>query len=304
MKINFHKFLRLNLFFFQLCGFYPHRIVQTQHLKFNESIIWIVIVVNLTTVTVQTIVVFLNYNVIFNRPILLGKVVDMGKYAFLAVTCLTILIESIVNVNEQRSFWSTAWKLHKNFQKILRPSTEGRQNRIYKRNLLKTYAITVVFICVQIYLAIQRTCLFCTIYTFLVFYAFNRYLQYILYVDIIHQQTENLGCELERIIEISMGVTGKKLNDDELRDLETFLVRKLKMTSSFYVKLYEMSVKVNSAFGWSLIVNLVHSYIQIFVDFFWMFQLVSNGLGQYFLGIFTSCSYRLPYIKPINHIFF
>lgn len=285
MKSILYKLLRFNLFFFQLCGFYPHRIVQTQNRKFNKSIIWIVTLFNLTSVTVQTIVVFYNYNLIFNRPILLGNVVDVGKYAYLAMTCLIILIESIITVDDQKSFWTTSWNLQKNFQKTLHPSKEGTQSRIYKKNLLKTYAITIAFICVQIYLAMQRTCIFCTIYTFLVFYAFNKYLQYILYVDVIHQQTMNLGCELKRIIEISMCMTTKKLNDDQKQDLELFLVRRLKMASSFYVKLYEMSVKVNKAFGWSLMINLVHSYIQIFVDFFWMFQLVSNGFGELFVGI-------------------
>lgn len=286
MKSIVYKFLRLNLFFFQLCGFYPHRIIQTQHPKFNKSVIWIVTLFNLTSVTVQTTLVFYNNNIIFNRPILLGKLVDMGKYAYLAMTCLTILIESIVTVDDQKSFWSISWNLQKNFEKILHPSTEGTKNWIHKKNLLKTYAITIAFICVQIYLAIQRTCLFCTIYTFLVFYSFNKYLQYIFYVDILHQQAVNLGCELDQIIEISVCMARKKLNDDQKHDVELFLVRRLKKASCFYVKLYEMSMEINKAFGWSLIINLVHSYIQIFVDFFWMFQLVSNGLGELFLGTF------------------
>lgn len=284
--MNFYKFLRLNLFFFQLCGFYPCRIARTIHPTIDKIAITIVTMFNLASVTLQATVAFYHYDIIFNRPILLGKVVDMSKYAYLAVTCLNILIESILTVDDQTSFWVLAWNVQKNFQTILPTSTRITQNRIYKKNIVKTYAITVVFICVQIYLALQRTCLFCTIYTFLAFYAFNRFLQYILYVDVIHQQAVNLGCELERIIEISGCLSRKKFSDEYKHDVEVFLVRKLKTASSLYVNLYDMSLKVNSAFGWSLIVNLVHSYIQIFVDFFWMFQLVRNGFGEYFVGKF------------------
>ncbi len=278
--MNFHKFLRLNLFYFQLCGFYPHHVIRTIHSTANKSIILIATLFNLTSVTLQTTIVFYNHDNIFDRPKLLGKVVDMFKYAYLAMTCFTILIESIVYVNDQQSFW----KLQKDLEKIFLSSTAVIRNRIYKKNLLKTYAIIVTFIWVQIYLVIRRTCLFCSCYTMLFFYAFNRYLHYILYVDVIHQQMANLGCELDRIIEMSLSMRSKKLNDDEKYNVELYLVRRLKVASSAYVKLYDMLVKVNNCFGWSLIINLVHSYIQIFVDFFWMFQLLANGLREYFVG--------------------
>lgn len=280
----------MNLFYFQLCGFYPYQVVRTINSTVNKSIIWIVTIINLTSVTLQTIVIFYNDNIIFKRPMLLGKVVDMFKYAFLAMTCFSILIESIVTVNDQKSFWEISRNLQKNFRKILPSSTEATQDWSIKKNLLKTYAITATFICVQIYLDTHRFCLFCSCYTSLAFYAFNRYLHYILYVDIIHQQATNLRSEFERMIETSQSMRSKRLSDEEKRIAERLLVDRLKRASSFYVHLYDMTVKVNSAFGWSLVINLVHSYIQIFVDLFWMFQLVANGVGELFVGnLFGLC---------------
>lgn len=301
--MNFYNFLRLNLFYFQLCGFYPHRIIRTLHSTVDTILIWMVTLLNLISVTVQTTMVFYNYNIIFKQKILLGKIIDMSKYAYLTMTCLTILIESIVTIDDQKSFWEISWNLRKNFQKILPASTEASQNGIYKKNLLKTYATIILFICVQIYLDIRRTCIFCSVYTALVFYSFNKYLQYIMYVDVIHQQAVNLGCELERIIDFSVRKSRNKLNDDEKHEIEVFLVKRLKFACFTYVKLYDMSVKVNSAFGWSLIINLVHSYIQIFVDLFWMFQLIKNKLEEYFIGIFVATGFMQIIIKLYFRMF-
>lgn len=280
--MNFFKFLRLNLFFFQLCGFYPQQIVRTKRSIMNTGIIWTIL--NSILISVQTIVVFYNYNFIFERPILLGKVVDMFKYACLTLTCIVILIESILAVDDEKSVWEMSWKLQKSFQKILPPSTKALQNRLFKKNLLKTYPVAIGFISVQIYLALQRKCIFCSLYATLAFYAINKYLHYILYVDIIHQQVVNLGCEFERLIVHSTLLRNHKLNDDGKSKVEMFLVRKLKIASAFYVNLYDMSVRVNSAFGWSLVFNLVLSYIQIFVDFFWMYQLFVNNGEEFLVG--------------------
>lgn len=282
--MNFYKFVRFNIIVFKLCGFYPYQIVHTINPTINKSIIWTVTLYNLISVTLQTTLVFYNYDTVFERRMLLGKVVDMFKYGCLSVTCLTILIESIVTVNDQTSFWAKAFDLHTSFQRILPPSTSSTQNSIYRKNLLKTYGITVAFIWVQIYLALRRFCLFCSWYTMLVVYTFNRYLHYIMYVDIIHQQAENLACELDRIIEMSATLTRSELSNTEKPEVELELVERLKTASSLHVQLYDMSITVNSAFGWSLIISLVHSYIQIFVDFFWMFQIIENGLVAFFVG--------------------
>lgn len=187
-----------------------------------------------------------------------------------------------MTVDDQISFWEMLGDIQKAFHSILPPSTVATQNCVYKKNVVKTYAITVVFVSVQIYLALQRFCLFCNWYTVLALYSFSRYLHYTMYVDIIHQQVDNFVYELDRIVKIS--ATLKRSDVDKLA-IEQVLVDRLKVGSSLYVQLYDMSVKVNSALGWSLIINLVHSYVQIFVDFFWLFQLIENGLLAYFFGI-------------------
>lgn len=289
------------MIYFQLYGFYPSKIVKTLPVAcVDKTVVWTPTIFNFTLLFVQIAIVYYNSHYIFTNRVV-GKVVDICRYVIVAMTCFYTLIESILTIDDQKSFWSITSNLTTNFQKILQATSVATQNRVYKKNLLKTYVSLLTYIGVQIYLLLYRRCIYCDVYNVLVFYALNRNLQYILYVDVIHQQAVNLECELDRMITIS-----KYKNGNAKREPGEFLVNRLKVASSFYIGLYEMSLDVNNAFGWSMVLNLLHSYINIAVEFYWMFEKFTDGDEEYFYGIitynFTNITYRICYFIYLRNI--
>lgn len=128
----------------------------------------------------------------------------------------------------------------------------------------------------------------------------SRYLQYILYVDTLDMQIDNLQTELERVVEYSKLrrlAAGDPFNDSVLK----FICKNVKWCQRYYTLLYEMSLNVNEAFGWSQLANLFHSFVHLLADLYWIYWRFYNQFAFFFVGkqkicynfIFETIAFRI-----------
>lgn len=111
--------------------------------------------------------------------------------------------------------------------------------------------------------------------TILLIVSRSRHLQYIFYLNIVNRQLHLLFQELKRIEEYSK-YNRTKLNPAAQCSYNRFLCRRLFLAREYYSVIFEMSVKINHAFGWSHLVNLTHSFVQILTDIYWFYWNTDN----------------------------
>ncbi len=100
-------------------------------------------------------------------------------------------------------------------------------------------------------------------------------MQYIFYLNIINRQLRLLFQELNRIEEYSK-YNRNKLSSSLQLTYNQFLCRRLFLAREHYSLIFDISSQINDAFGWSHLVNLTHSFVQILVDIYWFYWNIDN----------------------------
>ncbi len=135
----------------------------------------------------------------------------------------------------------------------------------------------------------------------LVLLSRSRHMQYIFYINIVKQQLQLLFEELKRIEEYSK-YNRSKLKTHVQQAYDQFLCRRLFVARDYYSSIFEISIHINEAFGWSHLVNLTHSFVQILTDSYWCYWNIDNN-SDVFLNckIFTKFKLRICRIR--QHFF-
>lgn len=109
-----------------------------------------------------------------------------------------------------------------------------------------------------------------SLYVTLLIVARSRHMQYIFYLNIVNRQLHLLLQELQRIEEFSK-YNRTKLSSPSKYSYNKFLCRRLFLAREYYSLIFEISVNINDTFGWSHLVNLTHSFVQILTDSYWLY---------------------------------
>lgn len=124
---------------------------------------------------------------------------------------------------------------------------------------------------------------FWSLSTILLIVSRIRHMQYIFYLNIVNRQLHLMFEELKRIEEYSK-YNRTKL-DRSLRDsYNRFLCRRLILAREYYSLIFEITNNINDAFGWSHLVNLTHSFVQILTDVYWFYWNTDNQTYVIFGG--------------------
>jgi len=124
---------------------------------------------------------------------------------------------------------------------------------------------------------------FWSLYMTLLFVSRSRHMQYIFYLNILHQQLNLLVEELKRIEEYSK-YSRTTWNSPSKYTYNRFLCHRLILARKYYSLIFEISVNLNDAFGWSHLANITHSFVQIVTDFYWLYWNTDNNANILFGG--------------------
>lgn len=279
----------LHMCFFQLMGMCPTP-VRNRSDRQRDIALLLHSVVQLCCIIVQIVVIIYIHEWIFFAQDTFGRFNDMFKYFGAMVACFTITMESLVKRQQHAQFWTRLYAITVDYAHQSRSLGNTQDARIPLRRqyyvLFYGYWAVVLLVELSIFPVIMRdkhSFNFWAIYLVSLMMSRARHLQYIMYVDTLDMQVANLQTELEKVVEYSKLrrlAAGDPFNDSVLK----FICKNVKWSQRYYTMLYEMSLNVNDAFGWSQLANFFHSFVQLLADLYWIYWRFYNQFAYFFVG--------------------
>lgn len=268
------------LFYFGMNPIYPK--VRYKFLRYIPTIFWIIIIV------VHIAVVWIHRSVLFFSENVIGLISDILQFSITLSSHFCIVIHSITNEKWILKFQRNQWKINELIRN--KQSEMIHINHQYKRNYLikcYTYMITVIIIELTIIATIQYDPQWTSFW-----YANSlgllvtriRHLHHIFYIDLITAQLQFIS---NNLMSLNRPLIPEYKNKIILR---TGRMEKLKNLNYFYNLLWLNVYYINNVFLWSQPVNLVQNFIELTLDFYWLYAYIEDA---FYSNIFGMCTYYL-----------
>lgn len=266
---------RFYLKFFQLLGQCP--VVFSHSKNFNSTVLTAISLLHVMALTLATILVYVyQRHIIFNDDSF-GKFNDTIKCIALMIAYYAIIFESFWKREAQSKIWNHL----ADFYQI------DRLDKLDQCKLWSGKEFSCYFLgyCGILFLSdgyrtpfiwnTNQAINYWFVTTTLLIVSRSRHMQYIFYLNIVQRQLQLLFQELQMIGEYSK-YNRTKLQNTAQDSYNRFLYHRLYLAREHYSLIYELSTQINETFGWSHLVNITHSFIQILTDIYWSYWNIDN----------------------------
>lgn len=279
--LQFQMIFYLHMCYFQLWGICPIPIENGTNRR-RQIILQIISTVYITFFIINVCIVSTYYMSIFYTDDLFGFINDIFKYIGVTISCFFILVESYWKRQHQRKFWEQMFAINNNYygQVYGLPRTPTRL-AMHRQYWILFYGFHGLILFTEytlspITFSDKQSFNFWAVYFVLCMLCRMRHLQFILYVDTLDTQIQRLQLELTKIVDS----TETKLTVNHR--MQEYVSRQLRWAQRYYGIVYEMSMNVNEAFGWSQLANFLHSFVQLLCDLYWVYWRYYNEDNFYF----------------------
>ncbi|KAG4076333.1 hypothetical protein HA402_005776 [Bradysia odoriphaga] len=225
----------------------------------------------------MTILAYTYSQVIFFNDDSFGLFNDIIKFVAAVTAYYAIIIESFLKRSTQSRIWNLLAQCHQANRvdgidqcKLWNPAQFNCYFFGYVGLMILTDCYRMPFIFSK-----NQHLNYWPFLTILLILTRSRHMQYIFYLNIVKRQLHLLFEELRRIDEYSR-YNRSKLEKTLQQTYDQFLCHRLYLAREYYSLIYEISIELNEAFGWSHLVNLTHSFVQILTDLYWCYWLSGN----------------------------
>lgn len=267
--------LRSYLTYFQWLGLCP--VVFNHSDKMNFTILKAASLFHITALTIMSILAYTYSHIIFFNDDIFGLFNDTIKFVAAVAAYYAIVIESFMKRDSQSKIWNLLAQCHRVNRldeidpcKLWNPTQFNCYFFGYFCLMFLTDCYRMPFL-----LSENQHINYWPFLTVLVILTRSRHMQYIFYLNIVKRQLHLLFDELKLIDEFSR-YDRTKLAKTLQHSYDEFLCRRLYLAREYYSLIYEISSELNEAFGWSHLVNLTHSFVQIFTDLYWCYWISDN----------------------------
>ncbi|XP_037036469.1 gustatory receptor 8a-like isoform X2 [Bradysia coprophila] len=261
--------------YFQWLGLCP--VVFSHSKQRNFRTLTVISFLHIIILSTMTILAYTYSHVIFFNDDSFGLFNDTIKFVAAVIAYYAIIIESFLKRGTQSRIWNLLAQCHQADRldridqcKLWNPAQFNCYFFGYVGLMILTESYRMPFIFSK-----NQHLNYWPFLTILLIFTRSRHLQYIFYLNIVKRQLHLLFEELRRIDEYSR-YNRTKLERTLQHTYDQFLCRRLYLAREYYSFIYEISTELNEAFGWSHLVNLTHSFVQILTDLYWCYWLSDN----------------------------
>lgn len=269
--------LRLYLNYFQWLGLCP--VVFGHSKKNNFKTLTVISFVHLIALTTMVTLAYTFSHVIFFNEDSFGLFNDTIKFAAAVIAYYAIIIESFLKRDTQLRIWNLLTRYHQTDR-----LNDFDQCKLWNAAQFNCYFlgyIGLMFLtdCYRMPFVFSKNqhLNYWPLLTVQLILTRSRHLQYIFYLNIVKRQLHLLFEDLKRIDEYSR-YNRTKLKRTLQLSYDQFLRRRLYLAREYYSLIYEIVSEINDAFGWSHLVNLTHSFVQILTDLYWCYWISDNEI--------------------------
>lgn len=286
----FSQWIRILLKLFDICGFYTESSIASASRKhvvllFVFHIVW-------TCVCSYFIIRFS-----MQPPVMTDVLPFSINYFIQHLSAMfaywMITVESFVQRSAQRQFW----KIYEHVQNHRR---DGKQP-LLRSYLIKLIEYFVVITLVQIYFMhyftkfVQNLLFFRISYFIFVMVCQYRVFYFLLYLEIIKIELQNIKSELKRIVNLSQFDrtfsirSNKRVNprtnrvDSKMRNFVRFNLIRI---NEYYRLIFELGNCTNDVFGWSNITTILFCFHLLITDGNWALWAISQRPAGYTISTF------------------
>jgi 7tm Chemosensory receptor len=262
--------LKLCLFFFQICGFYPVKVqYNSDHQNEKEKKLHQNFILMLwSALHCATVASFMIFVIVFHERMLysetpIGKINDILVYFSMLFAHFAIIIETFFKRNLLLKFW-----YHRS--KFLQLAEQEKTKRWEKTILSKIFCSVVLTITSECLVIAgirtdkQWTDFWC-VSVFGICLTRFRHLQHIIFIDIIFHSLEDMNCKLKNT------TNWTKFAGKDQKFSKKFLYKNVKNIKEQFKNLMEMLICVNKVFCWSQVFNVGQHFVEITSAFFWIY---------------------------------
>ncbi len=261
--------------YFQLFGLCP--VIFNHSKKLNHTILMTISFVHIILLTSMATFVYQFSRQIFFDDDSFGEFNDTIKFTVVVIAYYAIVIESYLKRETQSKIWNLLAQCYQTDR-----LDEIDQCKLWNCKEFNSYFFGyfgLAFLC-ELYrmpfiLNRSQSLNYWCLSMILLIASRSRHMQYIFYLNIVKRQFRHLFEELKLIEEYSQ-YDRSKLTSSLQFTYNQFLCRRLFLAREDYSLIYEISTHINDAFGWSHLVNLTHSFVQILTDVYWCYWNIDN----------------------------
>lgn len=264
-------YTQLTIGYFQAIGLCPSLIPITPA---NDSILLAVIVLNVTGLTVATILMYIYAPLIFyiNETDIIGSLTDIIQTAGIYLAHFVMLAETVCTNRMRKRMWQLYQRIDHRLSVQLGIDLRAEYKRAMRWFAWKAFAVHGGCFAIEMRVMLYVTenepwsrHWYFSIYTMIV--CRSMHLFYMLFVDMLRLRMDIVSKQLEVL-------GGRELNIVEQQ-------QRLALLKKSYNRLWMISEMMRQSFGWSVLMNVTANFICSAVNLYWNYTALYFGTNPW-----------------------
>lgn len=288
IKINWKSIFHGILALFRCFGLFPIKNDSNQK-NSSKFFNWILIGWSILNVALVGVLIFFTCKKFMNDESGLVDFNNILTFSIVALTQFVVLIESLLARNNFLKIWNNVCVADVLIERMIDGYDEVLNN-FYKRICIKiiSYLITTFVLEMLIIFNVSDDANWTFMWSVCIIpltVSRLRHLQFAIYIDILSCRFKVIKKELKSIVMFT------KMESNQLVEKNSAFVeglfKKINEIKKIYNTLWEISLLINTTFGFSQIANFLQNFVQLTCDLYVMYSFLYLNNLKYILGEFN-----------------